>query len=105
MDWSQSQIWVAVAAAVGGTGFFTVAVQEFGKWRSGRAAEERTENKDLKSTTELAVEVRDWADDCRRIIADKAAKWRRIAVEHGVPEETLGDWPHLPPKPQPKKDK
>lgn len=97
MDWSQ--IWPVVGIATGATGFLTVSVQEFRKWRSGVAEDERTENNDLKSIADKAVALRDWADECRRIISEKASKYRRIAIEHGVPEDELGPWPELPPKP------
>lgn len=97
MDWSQ--IWPVIGIIGGGTGFLTVSVQEFRKWRSGVADEERAENTDLKTIADKAVLMRDWSDEARRIISEKASKWRRIAIEHGVPEEALGPWPELPPKP------
>lgn len=97
MDWSQ--IWPVIGIVCGAGGFLTVSVQEFRKWRTGAAEEERLENNDLKTVADRAVVMRDWSDEYRRLVMEKAAKWRRIAIEHGVPEETLGPWPAEPPKP------
>lgn len=97
MDWSQ--IWPIITILLGGSSALTVGMQELSKHRSGRAAEERAENNDLKSIADRAVAMREWSDEARRIISEKASKWRRIAIEHGVPEEVLGPWPDLPSKP------
>ncbi len=97
MDWGN--IWPIIGILGGAGGFLTVSLQEFRKWRSGAAEKERNTNRSLKQQVDDAIAIRDWSDERRRIIAEKAAKWRRVAIEYGVPEEELGRWPELPPKP------
>lgn len=102
MDWAQ--IWPVIAIMVGGGGFLTVAVQEIGKWRSGRAQEERQENLSLMQRLEFAEAWREYADTYRRIMAEHCSHVRRVAIEHGAPLETIGAWPTPPDKPKTNKD-
>lgn len=102
MDWSQ--IWPVMVAAVGGSGLFTVAIQEFGKWRSGQAAEERQENLSLAKRTELAEAWREYESTYRRKISEYCSKLRRKLFELGATDEQVGDWPTPPDKPQLTKD-
>lgn len=102
MDWSQ--VWPVVAVAVGGSGFLTVVVQEFGKWRSGRADEERQENLTLAQRVDLAEAWREWEATYRRLTAEHCSHVRRVAIEYGAPIELIGAWPKPPDKPQTNKD-
>lgn len=102
MDWSQ--IWIVASAAAGGGGILTVAVQEFGKWRSGQAEEERQENLSLTKRTELAEAWREYESTYRRIISEYCSKLRRKLFELGATDEQVGDWPTPPDKPQLTKD-
>lgn len=97
MDWSQ--IWPVIAVAVGGSGVITVGVQEFGKWRSGRADEERQENLSLAQRVDLAEAWREWEATYRRQIAEHCSHVRRTAIEYGAPLEEIGAWPNPPDKP------
>lgn len=99
MEWSQ--IWPVIAVAVGGSGFFTVGVQEFGKWRSGRADEERQENLTLAQKADYADALRDYEAAYRRIIAEHCSHVRRVAIEHGATIDQIGTWPTPPTKPPP----
>lgn len=102
MDWSQ--IWPVIAVAVGGSGVITVGVQEFGKWRSGRADEERQENLSLAQRVDLAEAWREWEATYRRQIAEHCSHVRRTAIEYGAPLESIGAWPKPPDKPKTHKD-
>lgn len=102
MDWSQ--IWPVIAVAVGGSGFLTVVVQEFTKWRSGRADEERQENLTLAERMDRAEAWREYEATYRRLISEHCSHVRRIAIEYGAPLEAIGAWPKPPDKPQTQKD-
>ena len=99
MDWSQ--IWPIIAIMVGGGGFLTVGIQELGKWRSGRAEEERQENLSLAQKAEYSEALRDYEAAYRRLIAEHCSHVRRKAIEYGAPLSELGAWPKPPDKPEP----
>ncbi|MGP9528133.1 hypothetical protein [Glutamicibacter sp. AOP5-A2-18] len=98
------QIWATLAIMVGSGGFLTVGIQEFAKWRSGRAESERKENLSLAERVATAEAWREWEATYRRLTAEHCSHVRRIAIEHGATIEQIGAWPTPPEKPQTNKD-
>ncbi|MGV2950898.1 hypothetical protein ACNPM8_01780 [Glutamicibacter sp. AGC46] len=101
MDWSQ--IWPIIATLVGGGGFLTVALQEWTKYRSGRADEERQENLTLAQKAQQSEAWREYEATYRRLIMEHCSHVRRVAIEYGAPIERIGTWPSEPTKPEPPK--
>lgn len=91
--------WPIIVAALGSGGFFTVAIQEIFKYRSGRAQTERIENLTLLQRAQYAEALAEWADSCRRIALEHASACRRIALDHGARVGDLDPWPEMPDKP------
>jgi hypothetical protein len=100
-----SQFWAAVAAASASGGALTVLITGLTKFFSGQAGREKLRNHDMKSQRDRALTLLEWERTARRVISEKAAKWRRIGIEHGVTEEELGPWPGFDPYPEEKEGK
>jgi len=99
VDWAQ--IWPLISVILGGGGFLTVALQEWGKWRSGRADEERQENLTLAQRLEYAEAMREYEASYRRLTAEHASQLRGKLYELGYTPDQVGTWPTPPTKPEP----
>lgn len=81
-----------IAAALGGTSVLGYAVQGIVKWRTGRAAEERRENKSIVDRADRAERLADWESAARRLMQELAGRERHKLLEAGLPIEK---WPVL----------
>lgn len=104
MDWSV--IAPAIASVFGAGGFLAVSIQEFRKWRSGKARDERARNNDLKAAADQAMAdkahadaMRDWEATRRRQVSEHASHVRQVALAHGVPHNVLPRFPSTPSRP------
>ena len=95
-----SPIWPIITALVGTGGAVTLGVQGFFKWKSGAAGREKAFNADMKTQRNEAIVDLEWERERYRVLGDKAAMWRRMAIEAGVSESQLGPWPSNPPAPR-----
>ncbi|GAA4916047.1 hypothetical protein [Nesterenkonia rhizosphaerae] len=101
MDWNL--IWPAVASVFGAGGFAVVGLQEFRKWRSGRAQQERERNNTLKRRTDLAeaerryhYDLREWEATYRRRVQEFASRLIGMLAERQVPQEAMPPYPEPP---------
>lgn len=89
----QAQLWAAVAASLGTGGAATVLISGLVKYFSGSAGREKARNTDMKSQRDRAQVLLNYERERFRVISEEAAKWRRIAIAHGVDKRKLGPWP------------
>lgn len=73
---------ISLLAAAGFGGIVAALIKEIAEWVRGRKADERD-----------AWADRDREAKARRKLEDCLHKTRRIALDHGVPEADLPDWP------------
>jgi len=64
--------------------------------KSGRAHAERERNRNALGRLVEAEDEAEFQTEWRRIISEHASHVRRIAIEWGVPENKLPQWPKPP---------
>jgi hypothetical protein len=87
------EIVTAVIIALGGARIIPKAVEGYRAWKSGKAREEKEQN---RSALGRLVDAEHRADDeatFRRRLEEYASQLRRMLIDLGVPEERLPAWP------------
>jgi len=83
----------ALVIALGSAPLLMEAIKGFKAWKSGRAREERANNRNALGRLVKAEERADNEASYRRKMQEYASSLRRILVELGYPEDKLPPWP------------
>jgi hypothetical protein len=86
----------ALLIAIGSMPVLLKIIDWFKATRSGRAQAEKINNRNALGRLVKAEEESEFQTEWRRIISEHASTVRRIALDWGVPEHVLPDWPKPP---------
>lgn len=87
---------VAIVGPAGLAALIPRAMKEFRAWRSGRAEDEKRANRSALGRLVEAETETEFQTEWRRLLSEHAAHVRRIAIDWGVPENVLPEWPKPP---------
>ena len=86
----------ALVIALGSAPVILKAIDGYKAWKSGQAHREKQTNRNALGRLIEAEDETEFQTEWRRIISEHAAKVRRIAIDWGVPENALPEWPKPP---------
>ena len=88
-----AEVATAVVLALGGATIIPKLVDGIRAWKTGRAKEEKLENRTALGRLADAERRRDDEANFRRRLEEYASSLRRMLLELGVPENKIPEWP------------